>query len=461
MVARLFTGKGRWVLAAVCLIFIAALALSFFSSPPAQSHAVLDDGTTLELLRVTYGKNHELDLRPWRQRMLSRLAARFPRLFPGRLVRSAYVPKISSSNESLTVWFRRTRLSFTNSQSHEVYLLDKAGTGCRHSDQSSSYSLSATQDIAGYMFKTFPRRGEDLLLQFAQWDRNYSSKLPIAEFPLEAPRIQPPTPWNPEPLPATKRDGDLEFSLTRLQTGVSFRGGGPHQRATNLLDSATLAAFRVQQKGVTLTNWEPRKVLMSDASGNLSENTSWSNRSSSDEQEILFQWGLWPTEPAWKLRVEFSRLGAFTSNEQWQTSVPATYLVPASNYEDWKKSNALASITISGTQIRIMCLHEKRGYDGTSLRAGANASQPFTLEVMTVPDKGDYRLTLLKVTDETGRELKRNGTSWGGGDYHFDFEDLGKAKSLNVTLAYHQSRFAEFIAAPTPFTEEKKNADAR
>jgi hypothetical protein len=61
------------------------------------------------------------------------------------------------------------------------------------------------------------------------------------------------------------------------------------------------------------------------------------------------------------------------------------------------------------------------------------------------------RLTLVKVTDDQGQEVPTvNAFSPGGGSYRFGLRDFGDAKSLNLTLALHQSRFIEFTAKPGP-----------
>jgi len=39
--------------------------------------------------------------------------------------------------------------------------------------------------------------------------------------------------------------------------------------------------------------------------------------------------------------------------------------------------------------------------------------------------------------------------SWGDNDYRFGLQELGNARSLNLTLALHRSRFVEFTAKPT------------
>ena len=59
------------------------------------------------------------------------------------------------------------------------------------------------------------------------------------------------------------------------------------------------------------------------------------------------------------------------------------------------------------------------------------------------------RLTLVEATDEQGHEIKPMTMGWGGTDFRFGLRELGNARSLNLTLALHHSRFVEFTAQPT------------
>ena len=70
------------------------------------------------------------------------------------------------------------------------------------------------------------------------------------------------------------------------------------------------------------------------------------------------------------------------------------------------------------------------------------------LAVQTDAPLDGMRLTLIEATDEQGREIKPMAMGWGGTEFHFGLRDLGNARSLNLTLALHRSRFVEFTAKP-------------
>ena len=84
------------------------------------------------------------------------------------------------------------------------------------------------------------------------------------------------------------------------------------------MNRAVLAAFHTEQKGVVVTNWQPVRITTSDASGNSIENNGWSNgRDDNGDATMTYQWGLWPDQTPWKLRVEMSRTSGFNDDEVW------------------------------------------------------------------------------------------------------------------------------------------------
>ena len=59
------------------------------------------------------------------------------------------------------------------------------------------------------------------------------------------------------------------------------------------------------------------------------------------------------------------------------------------------------------------------------------------------------QMTLVKATDEQGRDVQSySGQGWGGNDRQLQFQDLRNAKTLNITIALHKSRFVEFTVKP-------------
>jgi len=332
-------------------------------------------------------------------------------------------------------------------------ITDAEGASCGIGPSSTSRSLSRTEEYLGRCFQSFPRRSESLLLHVLQFDNQVGRQRRVATFALRNPAERKFPEWKASPLPVSGRDGDLEFTLTRLVGGIDFRGDfGPdsrgqprpvERRATNALDSATLAAFRIADKGRALTNWQPVRIEAWDATGNYLVNTSWRNEVRDDEQRMIYQWGLWPNEPAWKLRVEFSRTSGFTPQELWTVKgLSLTNVVPQSQ-RNFGSASGLTPVTetnLMGSTLQIMPLLD-RGGSGGPLDSVA-------LHIRINPPPSGLRLTLVSVTDETGRSIERSGTSWSNDYYEFGLRNLQSKRSLEVTLACHPSRYAEFIARP-------------
>src|SRR5208283_3031699 len=183
-----------------------------------------------------------------------------------------------------------------------------------------------------------------------------------------------------------------------------------------------------QQGGKTATNWQPAQVETSDATGN--HITGWCNSHwDNDEEVTLYQWGLWPNEPAWKLRVEFSRTSGFNDAELW--TVQNIPLQPGRMQDFWnygrnRKSSAFAETTINGIHLKLF--PAKQFTDQQNMRGSIEAG----LDIQTDSPLDGMRMTLVKVTDEQGHEITPMNWGWGGNDYRFGLRELGNAKSLNL-----------------------------
>lgn len=161
-------------------------------------------------------------------------------------------------------------------------------------------------NLYGYEFPAFPRRSERLELRVYRLDgfRGTSALTAELEVPNPAPRDYPH--WRAEPLPSTKRNGDLTVTLRALTTGLEF---GERSRPASIPDiAATVACFRVAPWGWHAAEWEPVSVQYSDATGNQLEQQE--GRLIRGAGELGFpSFGQLPSdETAWKVRVEFARV---------------------------------------------------------------------------------------------------------------------------------------------------------
>ena len=214
--------------------------------------------------------------------------------------------------------------------------------------------------------------------------------------------------------------------------------------------------FDIQQKGQSVTNWHPVRVETSDAAGN--HVTGWINQNFQNGQaaEYFYQPGLWPDEPAWKLRLEFSQTSGFSDDEVWTiTNVPVQ---PGSQQDamiDWgnssKTKTAFAETTVNGIHLKLFpAIQYPEQNQGAG--QGGGQSMSFSLKADPDPESEGMRVTVFKASDDQGRVLQNQGASWGGGNYQYQYSNVRNVKALNLTLVLHKSRFVEFTVKPEKAT---------
>ena len=418
---------GRLLLLAAVVAILAGAA-HFLRTPRPQT-IVLPDGAELTLEAVTYGKEH----RYWGGSPWQGLLAPFQSMLPPRFRALGFL-NYSTTNDSLCFWLRE-RLPFPTNTYRSFYVVDEQGRNIERGSWNLASWSPGTNIVRGHGFNAFPRRGKKILLREYEWDNQRGGRQLIAEFTVPNPARGPFPVWQPRPLPLTATNGDLEFTLTRLQNGVTFHY--PEKGwATNAFESAVLASFRVARLGQSLTNWQPVGIEASDATGNRVSQTTWNEQIEDGEETMICQPGLWPGEPAWLMRVEFSRRSGFTPEELWTVrGLPATNLLPSGTQP--APTSALAQTNLFGSRLEVF-----------PLRDGRSGLGGMELEIHVTPLPPGWRLALVKIMDEQGRELTSGGTCWGAGQCKFSLRDLTNSLALDVTVALHQSRFVEYLAHP-------------
>ncbi len=395
-----------------------------------RSSALAADGTLLTLEAVTYGKVHRHASGPFWKRLLQPLAPVLP-----RAVRPPARGVYTFTNDMVCFWVHHRFPTPGTPSITDVLITDDEAGSAQRSAWTQSQMISPTETVVGYGFTAFPRRARKLRLDIQQYVPALRGRKLVATFEAANPARGPFPAWQPEPLPQTRTNGPFEFTLTRLVSGCDSRDR--RSKATNLADCATLAGFRVSRQGVPDPDWSPVNLWAWDATGNSAASSSWSSTQEKDEAIMCYQWGLWPDEPAWKLRVEFSRSGGFAREELWTVvDIPFSTNVP--NYTA-APAEAFATTHLSGSVLRLFppCQPAYRG--------DATAQLLVTLDLQ--PE--GWRLNLVGVRDDQGRQVGTGSRSWGGGQYRYELKTAEGVKQIAVTLAYHQSRFAEFMAKPT------------
>jgi len=383
----------------------------------------LSDGTKLKLVAVTYGKSHS---------------------FPGRKpVRArGRGTAFSSTNDTLFVWIEQVHKD-RNWPNYQLLVYDQSATACAGNSMMTSRQIRPGDEVVGIRLDAFPRRAGKFNLRVQEWNPQNGHQTIKKAFMISNPARGAFPTWSPDSLPNTQDDDDVSVTLTRLEAGAKTSYQRDAAATDDPVNKGVLAALQIQQNGRAATNWQPVQVETSDATGN--HITGWCNSHwEGDEEVTLYQWGLWPDEPAWKLRVELSRTSGFSDGELW--SVQNIPLQPGRLQDFWndgrRRTNAaFAETTLNGIHLKLFPVRQF-----TDQPPGSQPQGGF--EIQTDRPVDGMRLTLSSLTDDQGHDLQSWNWGRGNNSYRFGLRELGNTKSLNLTLALHRSRFVEFTAKP-------------
>jgi len=114
------------------------------------------------------------------------------------------------------------------------------------------------------------------------------------------------------------------------------------------------------------------------------------------------------------------------------------------NFNNSGKSNpAFAETTVNGVHLKLFPAIRYQDPNNNG-----DQSVSFSLKADPDPEAGGMRLTVLKATDDQGHDLQNRGSSWGSGNYQYQYANARNVNSLNLTFAIHKSRFMEFTVKP-------------
>lgn len=402
---------------------------------------VLDNGDTLTLLSVDYGKRHT----PPAVKM------------PAAATAGARAPRrgsaaFTSQNNELCVWFRR---DYTNNRylNCQFYLYDRAGTACvSDSGRNGGYGNGPQQkgsEIIGIRFGSFPRRQGQCVVRVQEYIDGAGQVLNEKRFVISNPARSRSFPdWKPETLPATKTDGDLSVTLTKLAAGADTGYSRDQDNPDDAINKGVEAVFQVKQDGTNAVNWQPGQIETSDATGNH-QNGGCNSHWDGDNLVADYQYGLWPGEP-WKLRVELAKQSGYDDDELWVVkNIP---LEPGTqrDFNNWNRNNRtnrpFAETDLGGLHLKIYPAKQF-----TDVPAGSQPAGGFRLEARPAPPPGT-QLRLFKITDDQTNDLEswNSGSSWNSNtaEYHYGVRNLDGVTNLIVSIAVQKSRFFEFTAKP-------------
>ena len=388
---------------------------------------------------------------------------------------------------------------FLTSQSHnfQFYVYDKAGTACANGSSRNMNSNQRGDDILAVQFDSFPRREGKLYLR-AQESGSGGQEMPDEKFVISSPAAKKSfEKWTPEPLPVTTKNDDLSVTLTKLVAGANM----PYQRNQDNPDDAmnkgVQVVYHLERAGKPVANWQPVSVETTDATGNRTAINYGPNGNqvqwNGDEGTFTYQYGLWPDEPAWKLRMEFTQTSDFSGDDQWTAQNIPVVLGSQQSFNGLigmrggvvgargrgappgggnlpAAPTPCAEADLGGHHIKVfpavqftnmppnypmqgelaIQIQPALMNNGMRIINGANGTQ--------MADDG-LRLTLAKVTDGQGGEITSMNSggsqftsNMGGANststHRFTFRDIAGVTNINATIALHKNRFFEFTVKP-------------
>jgi hypothetical protein len=428
-----------WSVASVLIIGIVVAAIWWLRRPPIIT---LSDGTKLTLLGVEYGKHHK-----------------FPTVKTAGH-RNGGPTSFDTTNDTLVVWVLSEHKGNQQWGNFQVMAYDKAATAGVGNWLRNSRQIKNGMEIMGVQLDAFPRRDRKIYLHIMNWGQR-GQQIAKGQFVISNPvRGKIFEKWTADPLPNTQSDGDLDVMLTKLIGGAQ----SPYDRGNGIpkndpINKIVQIGFDLQQKGQSTTNWRPVQVETTDATGNYVKG--WINQNYQNGQATgyFYQPGLWPDEPAWKVRVEFSRSAGFAADELWSvTNIPVRAGSQQEIQNLWNdqmnsgrnnsggKNIPFAETTLNGVHVKLFPAIQYT--DQNQFPGGDNKMVSITIKTDPDPESNGMRMTPWSITDNQGRALYTRGSSWGSGNYQYNFSEPRNIQSLNITIALHKSRFVEFTVKP-------------
>jgi len=397
---------------------------------------MFSSGAKLTLLAVQYGKTHA----PPNVKLPSGTRARRGNSF-------------TTTNDTLVVWVRQ---EYDSKEWHnfQYFAYDKAGTACV-GNSGMTYGNGGRQgdQVVGIRLDAFSRRQGQFVLR-VQDNSNGGQEIADQKFVIRNPARGSFQNWTPDPLPNRQDDDDLSVTLTNLLAGEDMPYRRNQDDDADAMNKGVQATFHVERNGKPVTNWQPVSVETSDATGNRLRGFVTGNEWHGNDDVAMYQWGLWPDEPAWKIRFEFSQQSDFSPEETWMVqNIP----VQPGRQQDFynfggrrqQTNSVFAEADLNGFHLKIFPAKQF-----TDIPPNSQPQGGLTIQTTPVLPEG-MRLTLAKLTDDQTNDLGfwdsgSMGNGKTGTSCRYGLRELDGVTNLNLTIALHKSRFVEFTARPEP-----------
>jgi len=293
--------------------------------------------------------------------------------------------------------------------------------------------LGATgNSVEGWSFPYWPRRDATFKLRIYERGKRYPDAKLIGEFVVRNPTPGKYSTWTASQLPITNRAENLAVTLFDLTAGVGH-GSTMWKPAANATVSQTRAGFRLEENGRPTKDWEIVSVESSDATSNVITEI-WGTGDEADARYAELRPHPWPAESAWKLRVGFGRTTNFEAADLWTLHLPLS---------DSSATNTAVQTNLHGVMV------EFTGHEWKKYTEGEHDFK-FRMKRLGTENRyiADYRLSLANAVDNTGRAGQLKSTHTGWNEKKFVLNLSSNATSLDITLAFNQTHYIEFLAPP-------------
>jgi len=402
----------------------------------------LADGTKLTFLGLTVGSHH--------------VAPHYEKFVGNN--------EIETPENTAVVWIEAEHDS-AKWPNYEVLVYDQSNTACVNIEQShASTHVKDGVDIHGFVLNAFPRWDRETVLRI----RPFGGAVSKEQFVIANPERSGSESWIPKPLPDTESDGDLEVTLTKLIAAAPapYRQGGEPAPTPDPANQCVRLDFVFREHGQSSTNWQPWPVRTSDAFGNQVRGFIYDYPTNgfyptsperlhpsiaSQTDGFFYRPGLWPDEPAWKVRMELIRRAGFGDDE----IVTFTNLLirPGSQQDlddewTWDARNTnftfIAQGKVNGVNLKLLPPLLAPDPD----HAGSKRLSVIIFADANFDPRG-MNLTLLRATDDQGHDIwSPSGSAWAG-HYSLEFPNVREVQTVSLKLALHKNRFVEFTVKPT------------
>jgi hypothetical protein len=363
--------------------------------------------------------------------------------FLGRYLGDVALHRATTPEPTMIIWLDRSTnglLGGLLSYSCTVSLADTNGfvSGSRS-------WLNGWQNPAPLYFTAFPRRAPTIAAHVFYNDSTGGVRR-CGSLTLANPVYGSFPQWQPEPLPATRRTGDVEVTLEKFSTGhdnrlsqIGLTGGrNVIEFGTNRMDrNENFCLIRTKSLADTNHVWRMVSAELSDATGNKlrSTGTTWGGE---EQPYFAFEPGLWLDEKAWKLRCEIKRFKGFAPDEILVFKSAPLGELEVTNRIGWTTNFAGLAVTFDYAF--------RRAPNTNSSWSGDQISNTyFTVRGLTE----DMHFDLIAARTDTGADLfvASSSSSDSRRDYAFRQIPLD-ARTADFTFAIHRSRWVEFLVKP-------------